>query len=111
MPIRARWVLTTKWGVPKGKADALLREFLEQQPRVEHVGADRETLVRAFALAGELGHDVHGTFLLALALDHGIEGLLTTDVGLRGPCARTGLVHDNPMPASVLRKFSGVRTR
>lgn len=105
LPLRARWILTTRWGVPKVEADAALREFLDH-PRVAYIGASRASLARAFHLADELGHDVYDTFYLALAEEHGADGLLTTDAGLRRPCERVGLTYDNPVPPAVLRRFS-----
>lgn len=110
LPLRARWVMTSRWGIPKAEADAVLRQFLEQ-PRVSYVGAERATLGRAFEIADDLGHDVYDTFYLALAQQHGAAGLLTTDAGLRKPCEQLGLDYDNPVPAAVLRRFASYRTR
>lgn len=51
---------------------------------------------------------MYDTFYLALAEEHGVDGLLTTDAGLRRPCERVGLTYDNPVPPAVLRRFSVV---
>jgi predicted nucleic acid-binding protein len=105
LPLRARWVMTSRWGIPRDDADAVMKAFLEH-PRVEYVGADRAALARAFALADELSHDVYDTFYLALAQQHGADGIMTTDAGLRAPCEKLGLTYDNPVPRTILRRFS-----
>lgn len=104
-PFRARWILTTSWKVPKPEADAAIRDFVEH-PRVTIVGATRETLLRAFDLASSLGHDPYDTYLLALAVEHGIGGILTTDRDFKTLAPRVGLDYDNPVPASVLARFA-----
>lgn len=107
-PLRARWILTTRWGFPKGDAERAVRAFLDQ-PRVTYVGADRDALREAFSLAETLHHDVYDTYYLALARSHGIGGILTTDRDFKNLCAKVGLEYVNPVPPRVLEQFGGFR--
>jgi predicted nucleic acid-binding protein len=108
LPLRARWVMTTRWKLPKKDVDDALKDFLEQ-PRVSYVGADRATLGRAFLLAQALRHDVYDTYYLALALKHEATGLLTTDGAFQKLCKEVGLEYENPVPTSVLKRFQAYR--
>ena len=104
LPLRARWVLTTRWGIAKTDADRAIQDFLEQR-RVRYVGATRATLRSAYELAHRLRHDVYDTFYLALARDHGASALVTTDTGFRELCRRVGIEYENPVPSDVLSRF------
>ncbi len=104
LPLRARWVLTTRWGIPKAEADRAIEDFLEHR-RVRYVAATRGTLRRAYDLARQLRHDVYDTFYLALGLDHGASALLTTDTDFRALCRPVGLAYENPVPPAVLARF------
>lgn len=108
LPLRARWVMTTKWKIPKKDVDAALKDFLDQ-PRVSYVGADRATLAHAFQLAQDLRHDVYDAYYLALALKHKATGLLTTDIGFQPLCTKVGLDYENPVPREVLKRFHAFR--
>lgn len=102
--LRARWIMTTRWAVPKHEADAVLRAFLDQ-PRAVLVEADAATLRHAFELADDLKHDVYDTFLIALARRHAATSLITTDTGLKEPCRKAGIEYTNPVPPAILRRF------
>lgn len=104
LPLRARWIMTTRWGVPKADADAAVRAFLEQ-PRAHVVDADAETLRHSFQLADELHHDVYDAFLIAVALRHKANSIITTDTGLKEPCRKAGIEYENPVPPAILRRF------
>jgi predicted nucleic acid-binding protein len=104
LPLRARWVLTTRWGIPKAEADRAIEDFLEHR-RVRYVAATRATLRSAFDLANRLRHDVYDTFLLALGRDHGASALVTTDTDFRTLCGKVGMEYENPVPPNVLSQF------
>jgi len=104
LPLRARWVLTTRWGIPKAEADRAIEDFLEQR-RVRYVAATRATLRAAYDLARRLRHDVDDTFYLALGRDLGASAFVTTDTGFRALCRRVGMEYENPVPAEVLARF------
>lgn len=106
--LRARWVMTRQWGVPRGEADGTLRAFLGHS-RVRYVGGDRGALLKAYELAESLAHDVYDTHLLALAMENGAGGLLTTDMDFHRLCSRVGLEYENPVPRAVLKKFRGFK--
>ena len=104
LPLRARWVLTTRWGVPKAEADRAIEDFLEHR-RVRYVAATRGTHRAAYALARRLHHDVYDTFYLALGREHGAAAFVTTDTDFRALCRRVGMAYENPVPAQVLARF------
>jgi predicted nucleic acid-binding protein len=106
LPLRARWVLTNRWGIPRSEADRAVEDFLEHR-RVRYVGASRTTMHKAFELARTLRHDVYDTFFLAMAIDHGASVVLTTDRDFRALCRRVDLEYENPVPDEVLRRFGG----
>lgn len=110
LPLRARWVMTTKWKMPKKDVDAALKDLLEQ-PRLSYVGADRATLAHAFQLAQTLRHDVYDTYYLALALKHEATSVLTTDGAFEPLCKEVGLDYENPVPREVLKKFQAFRPK
>ena len=109
LPLRARWVLTTRWGIPKAEADRAIEDFLEQR-LVWYVAATRATLRAAYALARRLHHDVYDTFYLALGRDHAASAFVTTDTGFRTLCRKVGMEYENPVPSEVLARF-GVAPR
>ena len=106
LPLRARWVLTKRWGIDRMEADRAVEDFLQHR-RVRYIGASRTTLQKAFELAKALRHDVYDTFYLALAMDHGATALITTDRDFRTLCKRVDLEYENPVPDEVLRRFEG----
>lgn len=104
LPLRARWVLTNRWGIDRSEADRAIEDFLQHR-RVRYVGATRSTMKKAFELARSLRHDVYGTFYLALAMDHEASALVTTDRDFRTLCRKVDLEYENPVPDEVLRRF------
>lgn len=109
-PLRARWILTRRWGIPKGEADRAVEDFLEHR-RITYAGATRGTLMKAFELARALKHDVYDTFYLALAMAHQAQALLTTDTDFRALCPKVSLAYENPVPREVLSRFGSFPTR
>ncbi|MBI4417052.1 MAG: PIN domain-containing protein [Euryarchaeota archaeon] len=109
-PLRARWILTSRWGIRKAEADRAVEDFLRHR-RVAYVGASRGVLLKAFDLAKALKHDVYDTFYLALATELGAHAFLTTDADFRGLCPRVKLAYENPVPEDVLRQFGAFPSR
>src|SRR2546428_13870200 len=60
LPLRARWILTNRWGVDRLEGDRAVEEFL-QQCRGRHLGTSRTTPHRAFELSKTLRTDVYDT--------------------------------------------------
>jgi len=104
LPLRARWILTNRWGIDRSEADRAVEDFLLHR-RIRYVGASRMTMQKAFELSKTLRHDVYDTFYLALAMDHGATALLTTDRDFRTLCKKVDLEYENPVPDEVLRRF------
>ena len=109
-PLRARWVLTSRWDIRKSDADRAVEDFLQHR-RIAYVGASRGTLLKAFDLARILKHDVYDTFYLALAMEHGAHAVLTTDADFRGLCPKVKLAYENPVPEEVLARFGAFPVR
>jgi len=108
LPLRARWVLVNKWSVPGVDADNAIKDFLQHR-RVYYVGADRQTLLKAYELARILRHDVYDTFYLALAIRHSASAIVTTDTSFKGLCRQVKIDYENPVPEDVLSRFSAIR--
>jgi len=104
LPLRARWILTNRWGIDRLEADRALEDFLQHR-RVRYLGASRTTLQRAFELSKTLRHDVYDTFYIALAMEYGASAVLTTDRDFRALCRKVHLEYENPVPDEVLRRF------
>lgn len=104
-PLRAQYLLTADFQVDRIAARNSVQSLLRQAVRI--VGASREVLLDAYELSAELNHDVYDCFLLALGLDHEVDGLLTTDTDFERLCADRSLDYLNPVPAAVLERFDG----
>lgn len=102
--MRTRWVLVNKWGVPTDEADGLLTKFAQIQSPF-YVAADGAAVGRAISIAKEVHHDVYDCFLGTMAAAAGATHLFTTDRGFSRVCDALGLVYENPIPDSVLRRF------
>lgn len=109
-PLRARWILTSSWGIRKAEADRAVEDFLQHQ-RIGYVGASRGSLLKAFDLARVLRHDVYDTFYLALAIEHGASAFLTTDADFRGLCPKVKVAYENPVPEDILAQFGAFPAR
>lgn len=110
LPLRARWVLTTRWGIRKADADRAIEDFLQHR-RVHYVGASRTTLLKAYELARLLRHDVYDTFYLALASEYSASALITTDTDFRELCRKVQLDYENPVPEEILARFGAFGRR
>lgn len=105
-PLRAQYVMTTDFAVERVAARNSIQSLLRQP--VQIVGASRETLLEAYEISARKNHDVYDSFLIALAREHDIDGLLTTDTDFESLCAAESLTYVNPVPRSVLEQFNSV---
>jgi len=111
LPLRAYWVMTSRWGIDRREAAAAVADFVEKYDAPEYVGLRRDTISLAFELAEELGHDVYDCAYLALALQEGASAIVTTDTDFEELAPAVGVGYENPVPEDVLRRFSAFRPR
>lgn len=105
LPIRAHWLMTTKWNIDKDESSSAIRSFLKKYNQPVYVGMTRKSIDNAFQLSQELRHDVYDCCYLALAIQEGAGGIMTTDSDFESLCKRKGLKYENPVPKKVLRGF------
>ena len=105
VPIRAYWIITKQWGCAKKESADAIAHFVKAYDRPCYQSLKRETILEAFRLADELGHDVFDCIYLAFALQEKATGILTTDTDFERLCKRVSLVYNNPVPKDVLKRF------
>lgn len=105
LPIRAFWVMTTKWGCPERESAEAVKHFIREYERPQYYCLQRQTILKSFELAEELNHDVYDCVYLASALQENATAIITTDTDFEGLCPRIGLEYINPVPAEVLKRF------
>jgi predicted nucleic acid-binding protein len=102
--LRARWVLTSRWGGSAEEVDRSLRALASLRSPAYADGAG-PTILRAMDLAQEHSQDVYDCYLVALAEGAEATHLVTTDSGLRRVCESTEVRYENPVPPRVLSQF------
>lgn len=111
LPIRAYWVMTKKWGCREGESAEAIKHFIREYDMPQYFCLHKQTIARSFELAEKLKHDVYDCVYLAAARQEKASAILTTDTGFEGLCKRTKLEYINPIPAEVLRRFKGWKSR
>lgn len=106
LPLRAHWILTTKWGIDERPAAAAVGSLLDQP--IDLVDAGRETIQRAYELSAYVDHDVFDCFYLALAEAAGADSILTTDADFEALCRNEDVTYENPVPEDVIERFHAV---
>ena len=105
LPIRAYWVMTSKWGCDKKESAQAVLGFIKAYDKPQYFYLKRESIRRSFELAQELRHDLYDCTYLAAALQERANAILTTDTDFKRLCGRVKLEYVNPVPKSVLNKF------
>ncbi len=105
LPIRAHWLMTTKWNIDKDESSRAIRSFLKKYNQPVYVGMTRKSIDHAFQLSQELRHDVYDCCYLALAIQEGAGGIITTDSDFETLCKKKRLRYENPVPKKILREF------
>jgi len=105
LPIRAHWLMTTKWNIDKNQSSSAIRSFLKKYNEPVYVGMTRKSIDHAFQLSQELRHDVYDCCYLALAIQEGAGSIMTTDSDFESLCKRKGLKYENPVPKKLLKEF------
>lgn len=105
LPIRAYWLMTTKWNIEKEEGANAVSSFVKKYSQPVYVGMTRKSIEHAFELSKELGHDVYDCCYLALAMQEGAAGIITTDTDFESLCKKKHLMYENPVPKKVLMEF------
>ncbi len=105
LPIRAHWLMTTKWNIDKDESSNAIRSFLKKYNQPVYVGMTRKSIDHAFQLSQELRHDVYDCCYLALAIQEEAAGIVTTDSDFESLCKKKHLAYENPVPKKVLGEF------
>lgn len=105
LPIRAHWLMTTKWNIDKDESSNAIRSFLKKYNQPVYVGMTRKSIDHAFQLSQELRHDVYDCCYLALAIQEEATGIVTTDSDFESLCKKKHLAYENPVPKKVLGEF------
>jgi len=105
IPFRAFWIMTKLWGIPKSPCHRVILDFLEAYSGFEYVGLSRESIIGAFHLSNELGHDVYDCYYLSGALQEGATVIITTDTDFDKLCSAIGIRYENSVPTDILKRF------
>jgi predicted nucleic acid-binding protein len=105
LPVRAYWIMTHPWGLPKPACAAAIQHFVQAYDVPRYASLHRETILEAFKLAKDLNQDVSDCMYLALALQEGASSILTTDTNFEKLCSQVGIRYVNPVPKEVLKRF------
>lgn len=105
LPMRAYWLMTKRWGLPKQVCKVSIQHFLNVYDQPRYPSLKRETIVKGFQLTEDLGHDVFDCMYLALALQEKAVAIVTTDTDFERLCKPLGLEYINPVPREILRRF------
>jgi predicted nucleic acid-binding protein len=105
LPLRAFWIMTHPWGLPKSESSSAIQHFIQAYDIPQYSALQRETILNGFRLAKELNHDVSDCMYLALALQENASSIITTDTDFEKLCNHLGLKYFNAVPKDVLRHF------
>jgi predicted nucleic acid-binding protein len=105
-PLRAQYIMTSEFGVDAVAARNAVQSLVRSPARV--VSATETTLLEAYDISAETGHDVYDSFVLALARSSETDYLLTTDEDFDDLCADEAMNYLNPIPEGKREKLSRI---
>ena len=105
-PLRAQYIMTSDFGVDVVAARNAVQSLVRSPARV--VSANGTTLLEAYDISAEKGHDVYDSFVLALAGAYDADYLVTTDGDFEGLCASEAVNYVNPIPEDKRAKLSRI---
>ena len=103
-PLRAQYLMTSNFGVDEVAARNAVQSLVRSPARI--VGATETTLLEAYEISVEKGHDVYDSFILALARSYDAEYLITTDGDFDDLCDGESVKYVNPIPAEKREKLT-----
>lgn len=105
LPLRAYWIMTSKWKIPKNDAMESIISFL-RLPNIIFSCLEPKDFLDAFRLARELRHDVYDVIYIIFARKVMADGIITTDTDFEKLCNKTNIEYINPVPQKILRQFA-----
>jgi predicted nucleic acid-binding protein len=105
-PLRAQYIMTSDFGVDAVDARNAVQSLVRSPARI--VGVNGKTLLEAYDVSAEKGHDVYDCFLLALARAHDADYLVTTDGDFEDLCVGEAVNYVNPIPEEKREKLSRI---
>ncbi len=103
LPMRAHWVMTSKWGVDEKASREAIKSLLDSQIKI--VKASKSTIIDSFSISNEKGHDIYDSFYISLARQENADYILTTDTDFKELCRDEDFDYLNPVPDRILKKF------
>lgn len=103
-PLRAQYLMTNSFGVDPVDARNAVQSLVRSPARV--VSATETTLLDAYDVSAENGHDVYDSFVLALARSYDADYLLTTDADFDDLCDGEDVTYVNPVPDEKREKLA-----
>jgi len=102
-PLRAQYLMTSQFGVDTVAARNAVQSLVRSPARI--VGATETTILDAYELSAETGHDVYDSFIVALAREYDADYLVTTDSDFDDLCDGEHVTYVNPIPAEKRDKL------
>jgi len=96
-PLRAQYIMTTHFDVPTVEARNAVQSLIQSPAQI--VTATDEMILSAYEISAEKDHDVYDCFLIALALAHDTDYLLTADSDFDGLLEDEPIIYQNPISA------------
>lgn len=105
-PLRAQYILTSEWDVPRVPARNAVQSALRQPFQL--CSLDRQAILDAYEISAAKNHGVYDSVYVALARELDVDGILTTDTGFETLCKDEAFDYLNPVPGDVLERFHTV---
>lgn len=99
LPFRAQYIMVTRFKVNRVDARNSIQSLLRSPVQV--VSASKETLLASYEIGAEKSHDVYDCFFVALARQHKVDTILTTNTDFELLCDNEDFSYVNPVPESL----------
>lgn len=106
-PLRTQYLMTNNFGVDAVAARNAVQSLVRSPARI--VGATETTLLEAYEISAEKGHDVYDSFIVALARAYDADYLITTDDDFDELCDGEDVTYTNPIPTEQREKLSFIQ--
>ncbi len=106
---RVHWILTSKWKLDKLEAHKILSDFITRNQKIRIIGLQKLGIHDAFSIAKSNKFNLYDCYLLALARQEKLTGILTSDTDFDKMCPKLGLKYWNPVPNSILKDFKKIQ--
>jgi len=106
-PLRTQYLMTNNFGVDAVAARNAVQSLVRSPARI--VSATETTLLEAYEISAEKGHDVYDSFIVALARAYDADYLITTDDDFDELCDGEDVTYTNPIPTEQREKLSFIQ--